>query len=485
MPAPDRWRALALLACTQFVLILDTSIINVAAPSIGSDLDISPAELSWVANAYLVSFGGLLLLSGRAADLLGRRRLFVAGLGTLAAASLLGALADSAQLLITARVVQGMGAAMAAAAALALLLSLFDDGPERHKALGIFAAMAGAGGAAGTVLGGVLTSWLGWESTFALNVIVGLGLILPARRLLPARSRTGDEGGFDLPGAVSVTGGLALLAYALVNAGESGWREPVTLVTGALAVVLLAVFLLVERRVRHPLVPPAIFRRRTLRLANVLAGMWQMSLFPMFFLVSLYLQAVLGYEPVTGGLGLLPLSVVVVLVASGTDRLIGRFGLRAVMCAGFVLVAIGLVWQSLLSPSGSFVADVLPPSLLLGIALPLVSVTTAVAATLGTERDETGLASGLVNTSQQFGSVIGLALLSGVAAARTSAVSGPRDAALTEGFSAAFLAGAALAVVAALLTLRLAVPGAPAPAKEPGDGDAGADRSTDRDPALP
>ncbi|MFE7483253.1 MFS transporter [Streptomyces sp. NPDC057552] len=484
MAAPDRWRALALLACTQFVLILDTSIINVAAPSIGSDLDISPAELSWVANAYLVSFGGLLLLSGRAADLLGRRRLFVAGLGTLAAASLLGALAGSAQLLITARVVQGMGAAMAAAAALALLLSLFDDGPERHKALGIFAAMAGAGGAAGTVLGGVLTSWLGWESTFALNVVVGLGLILPARRLLPAGSRTEDEGGFDLPGAVSVTGGLALLAYALVNAGESGWRDPVTLVTGALAVVLLTVFVLVERRVRHPLVPPAIFRRRTLRLANVLAGMWQMSLFPMFFLVSLYLQAVLGYEPVMGGLGLLPLSVVVVLVASTTDRLIGRFGLRTVMCAGFVLVAIGLVWQSLLSPSGSFVADVLPPSLLLGIALPLVSVTTAVAATLGTERDETGLASGLVNTSQQFGSVIGLALLSGVAAARTSAVSGPRDVALTEGFSAAFLAGAALAVVAALLTLRLVVPAAPAPEKGPG-GTGADDRSTDRDPALP
>ncbi|MER7151611.1 MFS transporter [Streptomyces lydicus] len=483
MAAPDRWRALALLACTQFVLILDTSIINVTAPSIGSDLDISPAELSWVANAYLVSFGGLLLLSGRAADLLGRRRLFVTGLGTLAAASLLGALAGNAPVLITARVAQGMGAAMAAAAALALLLSLFDDGPERHRALGIFAAMAGAGGAAGTVLGGVLTSWLGWESTFALNVVVGLGLILPARRLLPPGDRAGDEGGLDLPGAVSVTGGLALLAYALVNAGESGWRDPVTLVTGALALVLLTAFVLVERRVRHPLVPPAIFRRRTLRLANVLAGMWQMSLFPMFFLVSLYLQAVLGYAPVMGGLGLLPLSVVVVLVASGTDRLIGRFGLRAVMCTGFVLVAVGLVWQSTLSASGSFVTDVLPPSLLLGVALPLVSVTTAVAATLGTERNETGLASGLVNTSQQFGSVIGLALLSGVAAARTEAVSGSRGAALTEGFSAAFLAGAVLALVAALLTLRLAVPAAPAPAKGPGDADA--DRNTDRDPAVP
>ncbi|MFF2023001.1 MFS transporter [Streptomyces sp. NPDC058171] len=478
MAAADRWRALALLACTQFVLILDTSIINVAAPSIGRDLGISPAALSWVANAYLVSFGGLLLLSGRAADLLGRRGLFIAGLGTLAAASLLGALVDSAPLLITARVVQGTGAAMAAGAALALLLSLFDDGPERHRALGIFAAMAGAGGAAGTVLGGALTGWLGWESTFALNVVVGIGLILPARRLLPAGNRSGDAGGFDLPGALSVTGGLALLAYALLDAGESGWRDPdpVTLLTGSLAIGLLTAFVLVERRVRHPLVPPALFRRRTLRLANVLAGMWQMALFPMFFLVSLYLQSVLGHEPVTSGLGLLPLSVVVVLVASGTDRLIGRFGLRAVMCTGFVLLAVGLVWQSRLSPSGSFAADVLPPSLLLGVALPLVSVTTAVAATLGTERDGTGLASGLVNTSQQFGSVIGLALLSGVAAARTSAVHGTRDVALTEGFSAAFLAGAALALVAALLTLRLVVPVAPT---------AVTTRSTDRIPADP
>lgn len=482
MAPPDRWKALALLACTQFVLILDTSIINVAAPSIGSDLSISPAELSWVANAYLVSFGGLLLLSGRAADLFGRRRVFVTGLVTLATASLLGALAGSAPILITARVLQGVGAAMAAAAALALLLTLFDDGPERHKALGIFAAMAGAGGAAGTVLGGVLTSWLGWESTFALNVIVGLALILPAYRLLPPGHDAGKGRGFDLPGAVSVTGGLALLAYAMVNAGESGWRAPATLTAGAVGVGLLVAFVLVERRAPHPLVPPAIFRRRTLTLANLLAGMWQMSLFPMFFLVSLYLQAVLGYEPVMGGLGLLPLSLVVVVVASSTDRLIGRFGLRTVMCAGFVLVAIGLVWQSLLSASGSFVTDVLPPSLLLGVALPLVSVTTAVAATLGAERDETGLASGLVNTSQQFGSVVGLALLSGVAAARTDVVAAPRDVALTEGFSAAFLVGAAFALVAALLALRLVVPATPGRAADREA--AGSARGDDRDTAV-
>ncbi|UWM49971.1 MFS transporter [Streptomyces carpaticus] len=473
----DHRRALALLACTQFLLLLDTSVINVAAPSMGRDLDISPAALSWVANAYLVSFGGLLLLSGRAADLLGRRRVFVMGLATLTAASVLGTVANSAALLITARAAQGVGAAMAAAAALALLLMLFQDGPERLRALGIFAAMAGAGGAAGTVLGGVLTSWLGWESTFAMNVLVGIALMLPVRRLLPADRPATDGRGIDLPGAVTVTLGLALLAYALVNASETGRRATETLATGAAALVLLAVFAALERRAAHPLVPLEIFRRRTLRLANLLAALWQMSLFPMFFLVSLYLQAVLGHEPVIGGLGLLPLSLVVVVTASFADRLIGRFGLRAVMTAGFALVALGMAWQSLLSADGSFVTDVLPPSLILGVALPLVSITTNVAATLGTAEHEAGLASGLVNTSLQFGSVIGLAVLSGVAAARTGASDATgAGVALTEGFGTAFLVGAAVAVVAGLLSTRLvlpdppaAAPAAPGPPPEPGD----------------
>ncbi|WP_432098882.1 MFS transporter [Streptomyces sp. WAC 04229] len=466
MRPTDRWRALGLLACTQFVLLLDTSIINVAAPSIGEGLDISPAELSWVANAYLVSFGGLLLLGGRAADLLGRRRVFLAGLGVLSAASLLGALADDAALLITSRAVQGVGAAMAAAAAFALVLSLFPDGPERHRALGVFAATAGAGGAVGTVLGGVLTSWLGWESTFALNVIAGVALMLPAPRLLPGGAGGGRQQGFDVPGAIAGTAGLALLAYAVVSAGEAGWRSTATLATGGAAVVLLVLFALVERRVAHPLVPPAVLRRPALRLANLLAALWQMSLFPMFFLVSLYLQTVLGHEAVFGGLALLPLCVVVIAVASLTDRLIGRFGLRGVMAAGFALVAVGMAGLSRISAGGSFAADVLAPTLVLGVALPLVSITTNVAATLETRQDEAGLASGLVNTSLQFGSVIGLAVLSGVAAARTNTSTAAHDTALADGFGAAFLVGTALAVLGVLLTLRLRLPARPHPVKE-------------------
>lgn len=458
MAAVDRGRALVLLACAQFVLVLDTSIINVAAPSIGESLEASPAALSWVANAYLVSFGGLLLLGGRAADLLGQRRIFVAGLGVLAAASLLGALADSAGSLIAARAGQGVGAAMAGAAAFALLLTLFPDGPERHRALGVFAAMAGAGGAAGTVLGGALTSWLGWESTFALNVLAGIALTLPVPRLLPPDTTPRARQGFDVPGAVTVTGGLALLAYAAVDAGDPSRRSADTLATGAAALVLLTLFVLVERRATHPLVPLDVLGRPTLQRANLLAALGQMSLFPMFFLVSLYLQAVLGHEPVLGGLALLPLCVVVIAVASRTDRLIARFGLRAVMGAGFVLVAVGMTWQSLLSAEGSYGTDVLPPSLLLGVALPLVSITTNIAATLDTREEESGLASGLVNTSLQFGSVIGLAALSGVAAAVTGASAEARGPALTDGFGTALLIGAVPAVLAALLTLRLRLP---------------------------
>lgn len=469
------WRSLALLACTQFVLILDTAIINVAAPSIGRDLDIAPAQLSWVANAYLVSFGGLLLLSGRAADSVGRRELFTAGLGMLAVASLAGSLATSAPLLIAARAGQGLGAAMAAAAAFALLLTLFPDGPDRHKALGVFAAMAGAGGAAGTVLGGVLTSWLGWRSTFAMNVTVAAVLIVCAYRLLPAARPEKAARGFDLAGAAAVTAGLALLAYALVNTAQTSWTAPVTLLTGGAAAVLLAAFVVIERHTAVPLVPPSVFRGRTLWLANILAGLSQVSLFPMFFLVSLYLQDVLGYEPVTGGAALLPLCLVVVGVASQAGWLIGRLGPRTVMCGGFLMVAVGLGWLSLLSPSGPYVSEVLPGTLVIGVGLPLVAVTTNVAATADAGPEEIGLASGLVNTSTQFGSVVGLAVLSAVAAARSDAAGSDGAGALTEGLAAAFMVGAAVALVAALLSLA---PRRPATPTGPGT-------HRERPPALP
>jgi EmrB/QacA subfamily drug resistance transporter len=449
--------ALALLASTQFLLIMDTAIINVAVTPIGVELGLSAAALSWVANAYLVTFGGLLLLSGRAADLFARRRLFVTGLLILVVGSVLGSVAGTAGLLIAARALQGVGAAVAAASAFALLLSLFADGPARHRALGVFAAMAGAGGACGTVLGGVLTSWLTWRSTFALNVLAGLVLAGLALRML-GRGEPGGErrGGFDIGGALSVTAGLGLLAYAMVNTGVDGWTATATLVTAGLAVVLLAVFVVLQTRVRTPLVPPAVVGRPVPRAANILSGLVQFVTFPTFFLVSVYLQAVLHYSPVLGGLGLLPMSVTVILVASRADRLIGRFGVRSVMASGFLFLAVGLLWLSRLSSTGSFAGDVLSPSLLLGVGLPLAVITTNVAATSEARPEEIGLASGLVNTSQQFGSVVGLAVLSGIAAAYTQRGGDLADpTALTTGFGTAFLVGAVVAVLAAAYALTV------------------------------
>ncbi|WP_308307599.1 MFS transporter [Streptomyces sp. ISL-10] len=454
--------ALPLLAATQLLLIMDTAIVNVALPSVGDDLGSGSAGLSWVANAYLITFGGLLLLGGRTADLFGHRRLYLAGLGLLAAASAAGGVAGGIGLLVAARAAQGIGAALAAAAAFALLLTLFPDGPARHRALGVFAAMGGLGGVLGTVLGGVLTDLLGWRSTFWLNVLVSLALAAAALRLLAPGVRSRDTG-FDLGGALTATGGLGLLAYALVGAGEAGWTGARTLVSGAGGLVLLAAFALLERRIARPLVPPAVLRRPALRRANVLSALAQMALFPMFFLVSIYLQKVLGHSPLTGGLGLLPLSLVVVAVAPQTGRLIGRLGLRPAMTLGFGLLLSGMVWLALaLDADGTFLTTVLAPSLVLGAALPLVMVTTNVAATAEASPEETGLASGLVNTSQQFGSVLGLAVLVAVATAGT-AVAGDA-AAETAGFRSALLAGAAFAALATLLSSRLRLP---APAMAP------------------
>ncbi|MEU6984952.1 MFS transporter [Streptomyces sp. NPDC046324] len=453
--------ALFLLATTQLLLILDTAIVNVALPSIGADLGAGSAGLSWVANAYLIAFGGLLLLGGRAADLLGHRRVFLAGLALLAAASALGGLAPSAGVLVAARAVQGVGAAFAAAAAFALLLVLFPDGPARHKALGAFAAMGGLGGVLGTVLGGVFTDLLSWRSTFWLNVLAAALLILWGSAVLGGGGTSSRASGFDVAGAFTVTAGLALVAYALVGSAAHGWVSVPTLGAGGAGLVLLAVFAVVETRTARPLVPPAVLARPALRLANLLSALAQMTLFPMFFLVSLYLQSVLGYAPLGGGLGLLPLSLVVVAVAPQTGRLIFRLGLTRTMTLGFVLLCTGTVWLALaLRPDGTFFTTVLAPSLLLGAALPLVMVATNVAATADAVPEETGLASGLVNTAQQFGSVLGLAVLVAVAATRDESATA---AAQTGGFRAALLVGGAFAAVAAVISLRLRLP-TPTPA---------------------
>ncbi|MFJ3904716.1 MFS transporter [Streptomyces sp. NPDC090025] len=480
--------ALAVLAATQLLLIMDTAIVNVALPSVGAELGADRAGLSWVANAYLITFGGLLLLGGRTADLLGHRRVQLTGLGLLAAASAAGALAAHPAALIAARAAQGTGAALAGAAAFALLLALFPDGPARHRALGVFAATGGLGGVLGTTLGGTLTGLLGWRATFWLNaacalLLAALATLVLRRTAAPTSvapksgARAFDQPAdaepaagvrdmahrpaarFDLGGAVTGTLGLGLLAYALVGTGAHGWTGLPTLLAGGLGAALLGLFALVERRAAAPLVPPEVLRRRAPRRANLLAGLAQTTLFPMFFLVSLYLQQVLHHSPLGGGLGLLPLSLVVVAVAPQTGRLIFRLGLTRAMTAGFALLAVGTGWLGLaLTADGGFAGTVLAPSLLLGAALPLVTVTTNVAATADATPEETGLASGLVNTSQQFGSVLGLAVLVAVATAVTGTTGTPTPAAETGGYRVALLCGAAVAAVAALLAARLRMP---------------------------
>jgi EmrB/QacA subfamily drug resistance transporter len=451
--------ALALLAMTQFVIVLDASIVNVALPSIGGALDFSQDNLSWVVNAYTLTFGGFLLLGGRLADLLGRRRVFIGGLILFSLASLAGGLAQSDAQLIAARAVQGLGAAIISPAALSLVTTMFSEGAERNRALGVWGAVAGSGGAAGVLLGGVLTEYAGWEWVLFVNVPIGLLAAVAAPRLLP-ESRDDRRRAFDIAGAFTVTAGLALFVYALVDANNAGWESTQTVGLGALSLVLLATFVVIESRTRHPLMPFSIFRLRTLRGANVVGLLIGMSLFSMFFFISLYLQQVLGYDALDAGLAYLPLAVTIIVSAGVASQLVTRIGFKPTLIAGMLLIAGALVWFSNVSaPGGSYVGDVLFPSLVVAVGLGFAFVTSTIAAVTGTRPAEAGLASGLINTSQQVGGALGLAILATVANGTTDDVvaSGghSRVVALTEGFQDAFLVGAGFALLGALLAAIL------------------------------
>jgi EmrB/QacA subfamily drug resistance transporter len=460
--SPNKWLALALLAAAQFVVILDASIVNVALPSIGSDLAFSQDDLSWVVNAYVLVFGGFLLLGGRMADLIGRRRMFIAGLILFAAASLAGGLSESAGQLIIARAVQGLGAALLSPAALSLVTVLFAEGSERNKAMGVWGAVAGSGGAVGVLLGGMLTEWAGWEWVLFVNVPIGIVAALLAPRLLP-ESRNAGSRHFDIAGAVTITAGISLLVYALVDATNAGWGSVQTIGLGALAIALVAAFYLIERRTKAPLVPfPGIFRIRTITGINVSAVLIAAALFSMFFFISLYMQQVLGFTALEAGLAYLPLAVGIIITAGGSAGLVTRFGFKPVLISGLLLTAGGLMWFSQVSADGSYVADVLFPSLMAAVGLGLAFVSMTVAAVSGVEPHEAGLASGLINTSQQVGGALGLAILATVANSRTddvmaSAQGSPQALpnALTEGFQNAFLVGAGMAILAAVLAAVL------------------------------
>jgi EmrB/QacA subfamily drug resistance transporter len=455
----SRWFALALLAMTQFVIVLDASIVNVALPSIGKDLQLSQDDLSWVVNAYVLTFGGFLLLGGRLADLLGRRRMFIIGLVVFGAASLAGGLSTSEWQLITARAIQGLGAATIAPAALSIVTTTFTEGKERNTALGVWGAVAGAGGAAGVLLGGVLTEYLGWEWVLLVNVPIAFGAALLSPRLLD-ESRDDRAPSFDVPGAVSVTAGLALLVYALVDAEQAGWGSTKTISLLALSVLLIAAFVVIERRTRYPLVPFSIFRLRTLRGANLVGLLVGMSLFSMFFFISLYLQQVLGYSPLKAGLSYVPLSVLIIVSAGLASNLVTRVGFKPTMVTGMLFVAGGLLWFTQVSaPGGTYVGDVLFPSMLVAVGLGFSFVTTTIAAVTGVEPARAGLASGLINTAQQVGGALGLAITATVAnsTTRDAFASGERVrvVALTEGFQDAFLVCAGLGLLGAVLAATL------------------------------
>jgi len=454
-----RWTALILLCMAQFVVVLDASIVNVALPSIGKGLDFSEQNLPWVVNAYVIAFGGFLLLGGRAADLLGRRRVFMAGLLVVAVASLAAGFAADQGQLIAARAAQGLGAAIISPAALSIVTTLFRDGAERNKALGAWGAVAGSAGAAGVLLGGILTDGLGWEWVLWVNVPVSLVALALTPGLIPESRSESATRHFDAAGAISVTAGLSVLAYAFLDASSAGWGSTKIVSLLALSTALIGAFVAIELRSKAPLVPFRIFRLRTLTGANVVGLLLGASLFSMFFFISLYMQQVLGYSPIHAGLSYLPLALTIIVAAGVGGQLVTRFGFKPILAAGMLFVALGLAWFSQVSIGGGFTTDILGPSLLAAIGLGFGFVTSTIAAVSGVQAREQGLASGLINTSQQIGGALGLAVLSTIATSRTDHVmaSGTSSLpnALTEGFQSAFLGGAVIAALGFVATLIL------------------------------
>jgi EmrB/QacA subfamily drug resistance transporter len=457
-----RWQALILLCMAQFVVVLDASIVNVALPSIGEGLGFSQDNLPWVVNAYVLTFGGFLLLGGRMADLLGRRRVFMAGLVIVGVASLAAGFAATEGQLIAARAAQGLGAAIISPSALSIITTLFTDGSERNKALGAWGAVAGSGGAAGVLLGGILTDGLGWEWVLWVNVPVAAIAAFLTPRLIPESRDEGRTRNFDAAGAFTVTAALTVLVYALVEATDAGWGSFQTLGLIGLSAALMAAFVAIELRSEAPLVPFRIFRLRTLTGANVVGLLVGASLFSMFFFISLYMQQVLDYSAIKAGLSYLPLALTIIASAGIASQLVTRIGFKPTLAIGLAFIAAGLAWFSQVSVDGGFVSDVLGPSLLAAVGLGFSFVTTTIAAVSGVKEQESGLASGLINTSQQIGGAIGLAVLSTIATSTTDDIIADSGgdasvvpSALTEGFQDAFLGGALIALLGLVLTLVL------------------------------
>ena len=450
--------ALALLAMTQFVVVIDSSIVTVAIPSMGRALHMSQDQLTWVINAYVLAFGGFLLLGGRLADLLGRRRVFICGIALFTAASLIGGLAHNQSLLFAARGIQGLGAALAAPAALSIITTTFE-GTERNRALAVWGAVAGAGGAAGVLLGGALTEYLGWPWVLFVNVPIGAFILWQAPLRLPVARDSKVDRGFDFLGAIVITGATGLIVYTIVGAPDAGWGSPATLGCGAGGLLLLGLFVAIEARTARPLIPFAVFSLRTLRGANIVGLLIGMALVSMFFTTTLYLQQVLGLSALSAGLAFLPLSLSIIGAAAAASPLVTRFGFKPVLILALLFVAAGLLWFSRISPEGSYTSDVLGPSILSGLGLGLSFVPITIAAVARVDHPRAGLASGLINASQQIGGALGLAIVVSVASSVSSGVGVlggiSVKPALTQGFSSAYLVAAGIAILGTILASTL------------------------------
>jgi len=468
-----RWSALALIVTAQFMVILDVAIVNVALPSIKSDLHFSETNLQWVISAYAILFGGALLLGGRLADLLGRRRLFMTGLGLFAASSLLCGLAWSESSLIAFRAVQGLGGALLAPAALSLLMTTFAEGRERNLALGIYGAVSGSGAAVGVLLGGLLTSYLSWSWIFFINVPVGIAAIAFAPVLLRESRADVAHRHFDVPGAVSITAGLMLLVYATTRAATHGWGAASTLGLLAGSAGLVAAFAAIELRSRSPLLPLRIFRLRTLTGANIAMSIVGAVAFSEFFLLTLYLQDVLHYSAVQSGAAFSAFALAVVVMSNVAQVVVGRLGVRTTLTLGLLASAVSVAALTRLPVDGNYFRDLFPWFVLGGAGMAFSFVPVTIAGLTGVDRSDAGVASGLINTSRQIGGAIGIAAVSALAATSTSnfadanAVGATSGAALAHGFQTGLYVLAGLLVVGVLVVVALVRSAAPAVAVEP------------------
>jgi EmrB/QacA subfamily drug resistance transporter len=455
---PRRWKALALLSLAQFLIIMDTSIIGVALPEIQQQFGFSQSELQWIFSAYVIIFGALLLLGGRLSDIIGQRRIFVIGFAILTAASVLAGLASSGSVLIAARALQGIGAALIAPSALSMVMNLFTIPAERNKAMGFWGAAAPAGGTAGVFLGGIITAYIDWSWVFLVNVPIGIAVLALTWKLLPHGTR--HKGRVDYLGAFSITGALILLVYAIVTANDAGWSSPQTVSLLLTSAGLLGAFVIIQKRSREPLMPLRIFRTSNLLASNVVMALLGAAWIPMWFFLNLYLQQIQGYGPFESGLALLPMTAaIMVLMIGASSKLIARLGVKHSLVAGLGLLALAML-MFVATPSGkerSFATHVLPASLVAAGGMSLAYIPALMSAVSHVRKEESGLASGIVNTSYQIGSALGLAIVVAIASAQTlldgnNSSMGSIDA-LNNGFHLAFTA-AAIAAIVAFVTIR-------------------------------